>query len=565
MDDKNTYSAKISISDDDTQEELDKKIEEIKRRDTEIDTLNKARDLGIGYVNLQGVRVAEEALRVIPEDKARQLRAVCFYYIPYRELRIGTVDIENPDLVEYAKDLQKKKNTKVRIYLISVYSLEEVLNQYSRLPKISHVVSKVEISYEDLSKFNTISSFQQIQEEAHKVNTTELLNLIVAAAIKFDASDIHIESEEDSIIVRYRLDGILHEVARMDKKILKQLSTRIKILSDLKINVVDKPQDGHFTIEVEGKRIDVRVSTIPTNFGESIVMRLLRYDIGLIRLEELGIPEYYMSLVEREIHKPNGMVIVCGPTGSGKSTTLYAVLNKLKEKENKIITIEDPIEYQIEGITQTQVDPKKGYTFASGLRALVRQDPDIILVGEIRDEETVDIAVNAALTGHLVLSTLHTNNAAGAVPRFLSMGAKPYLLAPALSLVIGQRLVRRLCKFCRVQADYSEEKISEIKKELENLPPAIREKIGTEYVFYRPSENGCRECLGLGYKGRIGIYEMFVVDSDVEKIIISKGMAEDEIKQTLVSKGMVTMVQDGLLKALEGITSVDEVYRVIAE
>ncbi len=561
----NDDSIKMSISDEDKQKKLNQKLEELNIKKIETDTINKARSLGIGYVNLNGIKIAESALKVIPENDAKRLQMVCFYYVPYREIRIGVVDVSNSEIIEYAKKIQNSKNTKVRIYLISEYSFKYVLEQYSRIPKITHISSKVEISDDDLSKFGSISSFSQIQEMAGKVSMTDFLNLILSSAVKFNASDIHIETEENKVVIRYRMDGVLHQVAELDIDFLKKLSIRIKILSGLKINVTDKPQDGHFSIETSNTKIDVRVSTVPSNFGESIVMRLLRYDTGLIKLESLGISKYYMPIVEREIRKPNGMIVICGPTGSGKTTTLYSILNKINSDENKIITIEDPIEYQIDGIIQTQVDAKKGYTFASGLRSLVRQDPDVILIGEMRDEETVDISINAALTGHLVLSTLHTNNAPGAIPRFLSMGAKPYLLAPALNVVIAQRLVRKLCQFCKVEVSYDSEKINEIKTELVHLPPPVKDDIGDNYVFYKPSEAGCENCMGFGYKGRIGIYEMFVVDGDIEKEILSKNMSEENIKQHLMQKGMITMVQDGIIKAIKGITSIDEIYRVVSE
>jgi type IV pilus assembly protein PilB len=385
--------------------------------------------------------------------------------------------------------------------------------------------------------------------------------MIVASALKAEASDIHIEAEENMVVVRFRLDGILHNIAQLPKEMQKQLISRIKLLSGLKINIFDKPQDGRFTIFLTNDKVDVRVSTIPTGFGESIVMRLLRSAAVGLEFEDLGLRGKAYEELKRQINRPNGMIVTTGPTGSGKTTTLYAILKKLAKPEVKIITLEDPIEYRLPGINQSQIDVSKGYTFPAGLRSILRQDPDVIMVGEIRDLETAETSIQAALTGHLVISTIHTNDASGAIPRFLSMGVKPFLLSPALNAIIGQRLVRRICPACKEETTLPPELLERVKKILSELPE--EEKKGIDFKnlkFYHGK--GCDKCNMIGYKGRIGIYEIMLMNKEIEELILSGEVSEYKMKEVAVKNGMVTMVQDGLLKALEGITTVEEVFRV---
>jgi type II secretory ATPase GspE/PulE/Tfp pilus assembly ATPase PilB-like protein len=381
----------------------------------------------------------------------------------------------------------------------------------------------------------------------------------MAAAIKSGSSDVHIEAEEKEIKVRFRIDGILHDAVVLSSDLWKKIISRMKILSAVKINVSDKPQDGRITIFTKKERIDIRASFLPTAYGESVVMRLLRSSSVGMAFEDLGIRSRAYEQLRREVERPNGMIITTGPTGSGKTTTLYAILKKLNKAETKIITIEDPIEYQLNGVNQSQTSEK--YTFAHGLRSIVRQDPDVIMVGEIRDLETAEIAIQAALTGHLVLSTIHTNDAAGTVPRFLSMGTKPFLLAPALNAIIGQRLVRVNCKHCSAPEELNEEKLSRVKEILEKLPAEEKEKIDFNNLKFVRGR-GCPACQNIGYKGRIGIYEIMTMNAELEKIILSGNASEYDMRDSGTKNGMVTMVQDGLLKALDGITSVDEVFRV---
>jgi type II secretory ATPase GspE/PulE/Tfp pilus assembly ATPase PilB-like protein len=357
-----------------------------------------------------------------------------------------------------------------------------------------------------------------------------------------------------------RLDGILHDVLIFDFKIYQTLLSRIKLLSGLKLNVTDRPQDGRFTILLKGATIEIRASTLPAEYGESIVLRLLNPK-SLIEMEKLGLRKDLIKIFEREIKKPNGMIIVTGPTGSGKTTTLYAILKRINMPEIKIITIEDPIEYHLEGISQTQVDPAKGYDFARGLKSIMRQDPDVILVGEIRDLETAEIACQAALTGHLVFSTLHTNDAAGAVARLVDLGVRPVSIAPAINMVVAQRLPRRVCQDCAKFVEPSKEELEKIKKSLagvkkEVLPPSFFEK-----SFKIPKAVGCQNCNLTGYRGRVGIFETFLVDDEMERFILTNPSIVD-MKRLAIKKGMVLMHQDGLMKVLEGITTIEEVERV---
>ena len=419
------------------------------------------------------------------------------------------------------------------------------------------ITGEIQIPKELIEKIENVPLLKKEIESVLNKETTEILSVIVGGSIKLGASDIHIEPREEDVKLRIRLDGILQEVIYFDQKIYNSLNSRIKLLSGLKLNVSDRPQDGRFSVLMEKLLIEIRVSTLPSEWGESIVMRILNPK-ALISLEELGLREDLYKIFEKEIKKPNGMIIVTGPTGSGKTTTLYAILKKIQSPEIKIITLEDPIEYHLEGIVQTQVDPKKGYDFANGLRAIVRQDPDVILVGEIRDLETAQIAIQAALTGHLVLSTLHTNDAAGTIARLMALGEKPENIAPAINMAVAQRLVRKVCKDCSSWEKPTKEELEKIKEGLKNL----NFKIPADLKIKRAK--GCENCNFTGYRGRSGIYEVLLVDDEMEKFILTSPPIV-AIKEMAQKKGMVTMYQDGLLKVINGITTIEEVERVVVE
>ncbi len=409
-------------------------------------------------------------------------------------------------------------------------------------------------------KVKHILEYKKIIEQNFKSDISDLVNVVLVGAIHLGASDIHFEPREEDVRLRIRIDGMLQDVLNLPKEIYKFILSRIKLLAGLKLNIHDRPQDGSFSVVLPtGLEIEIRTSDLPADYGETIVMRILNPE-SLRSIEELGLREDLLELFKKEIQKPNGMIIVTGPTGSGKTTTLYAFLLYLKKPEIKIITIEDPIEYRLEGIAQTEVHPEKGYDFANGLRAIVRQDPDVILVGEIRDKETAEIALQAALTGHLVFSTLHTNDAAGTIPRLVALGAKPVNIAPAINMAIAQRLVRKVCKKCARWESPTEEELKKLKEGLKDLPPHIKiPEITPNLQIPRPQ--GCEECNFTGYKGRIGIFEAFVVDDEMEDLIL-KNPSIPEVKKLAKKKGMVPMYQDGLIKVLQGITTIEEVERV---
>jgi len=535
------------------------KEKQLKIKEMERLTKQEAEASGSPYVDLVGFPISPEALILIDEAKARELSVLCFYY-DGKSIRLASLDPANPAVQIKARELKEKYFSDVKIYLVTANSFAYGLNMYKTVPKVREVVKGIKITEEDLNKYGEkFSNLKDLQTEINQVDITEVVTIITAAAIKADASDIHIEAGEGDIKIRFRIDGVLHDVAGIDKSSWGKIISRLKLLTGVKINVTNKPQDGRLSIYMKDGRVDIRASFLPTNFGESVVMRLLRSSSVGLEFKDLGIRDRAFEQLKAEVERPNGMIITTGPTGSGKTTTLYAILKLLNKQETKIITIEDPIEYQLTGVNQSQIS--ENYTFAKGLRSIVRQDPDIIMVGEIRDLETAEIAIQAALTGHLVLSTTHTNDSAGTVPRFLSMGAKPYLLAPALNAMIGQRLVRKICEKCKQEIKLENDVLGRVKTLLNELADADKKKIDFNNLKFYQGQ-GCEACQGIGYKGRIGIYEVLTMNEELEKLIINGQSSEYDMRDNAKKNGMITMVQDGLLKALDGITSVAEVFRV---
>lgn len=559
--DKKTFSSES------TGEIFDKKMLEIKNEELETVAKKFAYKIAYPHINLVKFPISHEAIKQVSKELAQELGVVCFYF-DSEEIRLGALDPQKEEIKNLLADLKDKKNVGGAIYVISPVSFNRVIKLYDNLPNVKAVTKDIEIKAEDLEKVSdSVIDFRSIQEllKAGR-KTSEIITIILGAGMKTKASDIHIEAEEGKIILRFRLDGILHDVAELSKDLFKKLLSRIKLQSSLKINILNKPQDGRFTIKKPGGDVDVRVSTIPTYYGESIVMRLLFQDAKGVKLEDLGLLPKAFNLLKQEIDRPNGMIITTGPTGSGKTTTLYSILHILNKPGVKIITLEDPVEYRLAGVNQSQIDRSKDYTFAKGLRSILRQDPDIVMVGEIRDLETADIAVQAALTGHLMLSTLHTNNAAGTIPRFLAMGLKPFLLAPALNCMMAQRLVRRLCPHCKKEISFEEldeNKKQKVNKIMADMPKEEKEEIEKDYKFYVANENGCEKCSGIGYKGRIGIYEIYTVDKEIENAINEGKISESYIEEIVKKQGSLSMIQDGLYKVTKGITSLEEIFRVI--
>ncbi len=532
---------------------------ELSAKEREVEAHAKA--LGVGYINLKGFPIGPETLISIPREQAESLKAICFLNTE-TEIRVGALNPSDERVKELVYQLGERHHADARVYAISEESFHHASKLYDALPQPRALETGVTITEADLERFKQeLTNLKVLEEKARTASISDLATLIIAGSIQARSSDIHIEAEEKQIALRYRIDGVLRQVAAIPKEIWPRLISRIKLLSGLKLNVSDIPQDGRFTIALTKDKIDVRVSTLPTAWGESVVMRLLMSSVAGLQFDQLGVRGRAQEQLKTEVERPNGMIITTGPTGSGKSTTLYAILNKLNDPETKIITLEDPVEFKIAGVNQSQIDPSREYTFAKGLRSILRQDPDVVMVGEIRDLETAEVAIQAALTGHLMLSTIHTNSAAGAIPRFLSMGVKPFLLAPALNAVIGQRLVRRIHEDCKAEDQLSPELLERVKGIIASLPEDER-KVREAKPLQFWKGKGCEGCHDTGYKGRMGIYEVFTMSKEIETIILSANVSEYQMQEIAVKQGMVTMVQDGILKALDGITTAEEVFSV---
>lgn len=558
---KKTPSSKLRLALPEVKERLHDKMQEIGLRERERATAVRAEALGVGYISLRGYPIDPDTILSISREVCQKLRVVCFFSSG-KEVRVGAVDPKNAAVIDLAERLVEELRAHVALYLISPSSFSWAMKLYDAVPTARVQTSGVEITEAMLERFRAeLKSLEDLGKRLQKLPVTDVVAMVLAGAIQTNASDVHLEAEQRDIKVRYRIDGSLQTVAVLDNQIWPKVVSRIKLLAGLKINIEAQPQDGRITIHTGSGDIDVRVSTLPSAFGESVVLRLLMPMGQGLKFEDLGLRGEPFQMLSREIGRPNGMIITTGPTSSGKTTTLYAILSKLNTTERKIITLEDPVEYRLAGINQSQIEHGKDYTFAKGLRAILRQNPDIIMVGEIRDAETADISIHAALTGHLLLSTLHTNDAAGAIPRFLAMGIQPYLLAPALNAVIAQRLVRRICEHCKEEIKPDETTMAKVLDVLKAINPASGEHVDLGNLHFYHGK-GCSACHEIGFKGRIGIYEVFTMNPVIEKIILSGKVSEYDIRTIAVKHGMILMVQDGLLKALDGITTVDEVFRV---
>lgn len=517
----------------------------------EEETRKKAMRLGMSYVNIVGFPINSDTISMIPEEKARMYNAV-----PYLEIadtvRVATTDPQNEDLIEYLEILKKDYKKSFKSVFASKTSLNFGLGLYKKTKKtVGRKVEEITISKEKVAE--EIKNIEHLKEKLKNASTTELLDILLAGAVGLRSSDIHVVPSRDKIRVRFRIDGVLHDAAVISQDQYKKLDSRIKFLSHMKMGEEHLPQDGRFTSKIAGRDVDLRVSTLPTLHGDSIVARILEEKQKEISLEELGFNESALKAIQEAMKKPNGMILNTGPTGSGKTTTLYALINKLNKPEVKIVTLEDPVEYQIEGIDQTQIDTRHDLNFAKGLRAALRQDPDIIMVGEIRDFETASIALHASLTGHLLLTTLHTNNAPAAFVRLLDMRIRPFLLVGSINLAIAQRLVRLICPDCKEEHKLkkNEKLIIENyfrKNNIKKTPPIYQGK-------------GCPVCNGTGYSGRTAIIEFIKPDEEIEKLIMEEA-TQNEIEKAAIKGGMKTMLEDGLDKVVAGQTTIEEVLRV---
>lgn len=558
----------ITFNDDQQQKQID-----ILRKEEEEELLQMlSKRYELPYVDLSNVAVETEALRLIPDEEARASGAAAFKSVG-KKVNIAILSPNNPHLNEVLESLTRRGFSHT-LYLASHSSIERAWSRYKDLSYAAETKAGVlDLAHESLEELThaikTKADVKRIVDEllldqkSHKVS--KMFEIILAGAISTGASDIHIEPEETQVRLRYRLDGVLHDVVFFSFETNKLLNSRIKLTSGMKLTVNKAAQDGRFSISIQDKEIEMRVSMIPGTYGESIVMRILNPDNIAVKYEQLGISPYLQELLLRKISKPNGIILVTGPTGSGKTTTLYACLKKIHTPDVKIITIEDPVEYHLNGVTQTQVEEEKGYTFAAGLRAALRQDPDVIMVGEIRDADTANTAINAALTGHLVFSTLHTNNAAGTIPRLIDLGVNPKVISSALSIALAQRLTRRLCTECKIKKPAQPEDRKVLR--------AIVEKIigeGKEGSLIDVDQNvtelyypvGCETCGMIGYKGRIGIHEGIALDASIENII-NQFPSEREIAEAALPQKIPTLRQDATIKILQGLTTLEETSHII--
>ncbi|MCD6500491.1 type II/IV secretion system protein [bacterium] len=509
-------------------------------------------------------KIPSKILEIIPRDSVEYYKiAPLSWKKDERVLEVGMIYPENPQAREALKFLTRQQKLQPKIYLISFSYFKKYLEQY-RTPKkeVERALERLEEEIKlERPKLVKKEEFDRLVEEAPVI---KMVGVILRQAVEGRASDIHIEPTRENLRVRYRLDGVLHSSLILPLKVLPAIVARIKILSRLKIDETRIPQDGRFSTKIGEKTIDFRVSTFPTTLGEKVAIRVLDPEEGLKSLAELGLSQRNFEVVQRAIKKPYGMILATGPTGCGKTTTLYALFRILNKEGVNIVTLEDPVEYFIDGINQSQIRPEIDYTFARGLRQILRQDPDIIMVGEIRDTETAALATHAALTGHLVLSTLHTNNVMGVIPRLIDMGVQPFLIPPTLSLAIAQRLVRALCPFCKKKVKLTGEPKRYLLEKIKNLPPKMVEKYKTGKSLYIYQPKGCKKCNYKGYSGRIGVFEIIEMTDSLAEITLQKP-SEKEILREGRSQGMITMEEDGALKVLAGVTSLEEIMRVAEE
>jgi len=554
-----------------TQEKVEEiKLRQLKTGETEEEIINalrlvsdidfvkaKADFLRVPFVDLETIGFSPEALTLVPESVARKYKIV-----PYNldtKNKVLSVAMVNPLDLETIEFLEKKTSLKISVAIaLEKQIVSFVKEKYIREKNITSEVTRALDERKDEEEVMKLAE----EKVAVEAPVAKIVTTILEYAVKSRASDVHIEPQEDSVRIRYRIDGILQEKYLLPRNVHDAVVSRIKILSGLKIDEKRIPQDGRFFFTTDGNDVDLRISTLPTTYGEKVVMRLLKKAQKVPTLQELGLRGLALKNLMSSIQRPHGIIIVCGPTGSGKTTTLYSILDIVATSKVNVVTVEDPVEYQMKGVNQVQVNVQAGLTFASALRSFLRQDPNVIMVGEIRDQETADLAVNAALTGHLVFSTLHTNDASGVPPRLLDMGVEPFLLTSSLNCVVGQRVLRKVCKECVSQMEIPPDKLEELKRTLGPIYDMIEDKFkkdGKKLMLAKIV--GCEKCNNTGYLGRIAIYEVMPVTEKLSKLIVEKAAASD-IQKLAMEEGMLSMKQDGYVKVLEGVTSMDEVIRV---
>lgn len=541
------------------------RLEGLRQREEEDLAELIATKYGLPYVDLSGIAINTDGLKLIPQELAEKSK-IAIYDKNGKKLKIAVITPKRDTTDAVLKDLDRRGYT----YSLAIASNRSLQKAWSRYADISFATESkagaLEINSEQINEFitktqnitDTKKMIDEVMSMKKAFRVSRIVEIVLAGAMATKSSDVHVEPEEESARIRFRIDGVLTDIASFDSETFKLLLSRIKILSGMKLNIKDQAQDGRFSIKINEKEIEIRSSILPGAYSESIVMRLLDPDSLAVDLESLGIEPELKEMFNRQLDRPDGLILNTGPTGSGKTTTLYAFLKQKLTPGIKIITIEDPIEYHLSGIVQTQVEQDKGYDFASGLRASLRQDPDVIMVGEIRDIETAETAIHASLTGHLVFSTLHTNTAAGAFTRLIDLGVNPKVLTSAIRIAIAQRLVRKLCPDCKKQVELEPKKLELAKAIYDGIDNPKTEWTG---VFYGPGD-GCPSCNNLGYKGRVALFEAVISDKAVEEIM-QMNPSEREIKEAARPQGILDMSQDGIIKALKGITDISELERVI--
>jgi type II secretory ATPase GspE/PulE/Tfp pilus assembly ATPase PilB-like protein len=527
-------------------------IGDLDQKYNEINAMTEAKQREMEYINLYGFPIDTSHLATMQKTDVQKYK-------------IGIFSMKNKDLYMVTNDPNFKPQTEIldklkakgffcKVFFGSQLSMEKLLKTYDHIIAQKEVSDEIDINAEKFKLYK--DDYLSFQKNAPKYSMSEMIERVLKLAIDNDASDIHFEPEKEYYHLRLRLDGVLHDLAKLPKESQKVIESRIKIMSKLKLNVESATQDGRFSFKINKLDIDVRVSMLPSNYGYSIVMRLLGTEGVELDLDALGFSPGNKEIINRAIARPQGLILTTGPTGSGKTTTLYAFLKTLNDGANKIITLEDPVEYKIEGLSQTQIDESSGYSFGSGLRSVLRQDPDIVMVGEIRDLETAETAVQAAFTGHQVLSTIHTNDATGSIPRLMQMGLKGYLIADSLSIAIGQRLVRRLCNYCKSKQLLEPQDQKMIVNEISKLPLQLKSELPKKLEFF--TSTGCKECNMTGYHGRMGCYEILEMQDNIRIVLSNPNISLVEIRNLARANGMVTMFQDGLLKCLQGVTDLKE-------
>lgn len=555
-----------ALSESERHKELGAKLVTFSQGQEERLAQHRSEQLGIPYINLVVFPIDSDVLERVSKQDAMIAEALLFYK-QGGDIRVGAVNPAAPATLALISQIKEDLGYEPHMYVISKRSLLAGIARYRRDAALEDAPQdELKINQKDADTFATeLKSLKELGKRITTMPPTEILTAIAISAVRLRASDIHIEPKEKNARLRFRIDGVLQDIVEFERDGWSLVLSRVKVMARLKLNIHDAPQDGSFVLRIGEETYDMRLSTLPGGYGENIVIRLLNRDAEAVAMKELGMKDRDLEVVNAELKRVNGMILITGPTGSGKTTTLASFLRDVNVPGSKIITLEDPIEYRILGIEQTQVDPDAGYTFAAGLRSILRQDPDVIMVGEMRDVETAETAVHAALTGHLVFSTLHTNDAAGAIPRLIDMGIRPYVLAPALNLVIAQRLVRVVCTSCGQEYDPDLELRSKVKESMKSVrkdifDPALLDDPALRFM----RAVGCQVCGDTGYRGRLGAFEIFAVNQDMKKLIL-EGVSSADIQKVALEAGMTTIAQDAYLKVIDKKTTIDEVERVSQE